>query len=202
MRLAIAVVALCWLFSGCSPTPAAPGTHAAGGPPQGQSLWKLVDAAGAVVATVPDDDPDVAAVRKTVVLHSGVVDNRDSASVAAAVRDEFSFYDNGFIKQLQDKGYLSSVTGMFQSNGLRTRQVAVAWYESTLLRERTSAKVQMESTIEFTAAEPAYLAGQQLALNTPYLQRRSISLAKVDGTWKITGIEKYPLTRHTPPPAG
>ncbi|SDH85754.1 hypothetical protein SAMN05192558_105374 [Actinokineospora alba] len=201
ITITVAVAALCCLVSGCSPTPAPAAAPAGGPPPPGQSLWKLVDAAGAVVSTVPDDDPDVTAVRKTVVLHSGVVDNRDPGSVAASVRDEFSFYDKGFVDQLQGNGYTSSVTGMFESNGLRTRQVAIAWYESTLLRERTAAKVQMESTIEFTAAQPAYLTGQQLALNTPYLQRRSISLAKVDGSWKITGIEKFPLTRHTPPPA-
>ncbi|MFJ9429314.1 hypothetical protein ACIRQY_06565 [Streptomyces sp. NPDC101490] len=161
----------------------------------GQSLWHVIDDDGRTLARLPDDDPLVTLVRKTVALHSGVVDNRDARDIARSVTDELSFYNPDFAMSLRSGDYSEKLVGLFTRNHLATRQTSIAWYRSTFPRDRATAKVTMESTIEFTAADTAYLNANGFALHTPYAQRRTVSLARTGGRWLIVALEKEPLTR-------
>ncbi|MFJ6521590.1 hypothetical protein ACIQJ4_25440 [Streptomyces filamentosus] len=194
--LALAVTALS--AAGCTTAPTT-GLQTAPRPTapdhSGQSLWHVIDKNGKTVAQLPDDDPLVTTVRKTVVLHSGIVDNRDHRTVATSAAGEFAFYNKGFAASLDSQHYKTKLERLFTDNRLATRQTSLAWYKSTFPEDRTTAKVDMETTIEFTAGDAAYLKAKQLALHTPYTQRRTISLAKTGDRWLIVAIEKNPLTR-------
>ncbi|MEU9093513.1 hypothetical protein [Streptomyces sp. NPDC048428] len=197
------------LFSGCDsgttgPDPAPSPAARQGGPPTGpenRSLWTLIGTDGETVGTLADDDPDVTAIRRTVVLHSGTVDDRSSASVTESVKSEFAFYGAEFRKALEAQGYGTKVTTLFRDNALATRQEKVAWYRSTVYRDRRTAKAEMDTVFEFTAGDPAYLKKGGLAVGTPYTEHRTVNLAKQGGTWVITGIRRTPLERPAPKPA-
>ncbi|GAA4838454.1 hypothetical protein [Kitasatospora terrestris] len=165
----------------------------------GQSLWHVIDADGKTIRQLPDDDPVVTAVRKTVVLHSGAVDNRDAAGIADSTTQEFTFYGTDFTASLRAQQYDTKLAALFTTNHLATRQVSIAWYQSTFPKDMTTAKVQMDATIEFTAADPGYLATSHLELNKPYTQHRSVSLAKQGDRWAIVAIDKNPLEAQNPP---
>ncbi|WP_033216178.1 hypothetical protein [Kitasatospora phosalacinea] len=167
----------------------------------GQSLWHVIDADGRTTAQLPDDDPVVSAVRKTVVLHSGVVDNRDASGVADSAAQEFSFYAPAFAEQLRTQHYDTELAELFGAHHLATRQLGIAWYQSTFPRDLATAKVQMDSTIEFTAADPGYLADHGFELNKPYTQHRTLSLARAGDKWAITAIDKTPLQPDAGPAA-
>ncbi|MEU8626157.1 hypothetical protein [Streptomyces sp. NPDC048669] len=208
--------ALVLVLSGCdsapahAPTPAGATAPAArtpqGGPPTGpagRSLWALIDDRGDTIRSLPDDDPDVTAVRRTVALHSAATDNRDHRTLAdgtSSADDEFAFYTPEFTKQLKAQGYDRQLTALYRTNRLTTHQVKTAWYRSTLYKDRATAKAEMDTVMEFTAATPGYLKKGGFALNTPYTQHRSVSLAKQDGKWRITAIRKSPLTKTAPRP--
>ncbi|WP_326698096.1 hypothetical protein OG909_12550 [Streptomyces sp. NBC_01754] len=219
LTAAVCTAALVLVVSGCESSPAdtaaaspAGRSPQAGGPPTGpagRSLWTLIDDKGATVATLPDDDPDVAAVRKAVALHSGTTDNRDHRSVTGSpdgtggtggTEDEFTFYSPEFVQALEGQGYGARLASLFRDNKLATRQVKTAWYRSTIYQDRKTAKADMDSVIEFTAATPGYLKKGGFALNTPYTQHRTVSLAKQDGRWKITGIQKSPMVKESTRP--
>ncbi|WP_406455975.1 hypothetical protein OG782_29255 [Streptomyces sp. NBC_00876] len=199
------------LFSGCdsgagsaAPDPErSPVTRQAGPPtgPENRSLWTLIGADGERVETLADDDPDVTAIRRTVVLHSGTVDDRSSDSVTESVKNEFAFYGGEFKKALEAQNYGTKVTALFRDNGLSTRQEKVAWYRSTVYKDRRTAKAEMDTVFEFTAGHPAYLKKSGLAVGTPYTEHRTVNLAKQGGTWVITGIRRTPLERPAPKPA-
>ncbi|WP_121831000.1 hypothetical protein [Streptomyces sp. S1] len=196
-RTALLVLTVAALTTGCTAAP--PTTSAVPGPTapdhSGQSLWHVIDADGKTLTQLADDDPLVTAVRKTVVLHSGVVDNRDHRGIARSATNELDFYNDDFAASLRAQDYVDKLTELFTENHLTTRQTAIAWYRSTLPRDRSTAKVSMESTIEFTAADPSYLKANGLTLGTPYNQRRTVSLARTGGRWLIVAIEKEPLTK-------
>ncbi|WP_086823146.1 hypothetical protein [Streptomyces sp. NRRL B-24572] len=196
-RTALLALASAALMAGCTATP--PTTAATHGPTapdhSGQSLWHVIDGDGKTLTRLADDDPLVTAVRKTVVLHSGVVDNRDHRGIARSAADELDFYNKDFATKLRSQGYGGKLTELFTKNHLTTRQTAIAWYVSTFPRDRSTAKVSMESTIEFTTADPAYLKANDFSLDTPYTQRRTVSLARSGGRWLIVALEKEPLTR-------
>ncbi|OKI25686.1 hypothetical protein [Streptomyces sp. CB03911] len=205
-RTAAPILAALLLTTGCSSAPTAPGPPAAGtsivptAPDHsGQSLWHVIDSNGSTVTQLGDDDPVVSAVRKTVVLHSGAVDNRDHRTIGDSTAQEFSFYNQAFADQLRSQQYDTKLAALFTTNHLATRQVSIAWYQSTFPKDMTTAKVQMDSTIEFTAADPAYLSTNKFELNKPYTQHRTISLTKTGDTWTITAIEKNPLEAPAPP---
>ncbi|MGC5344042.1 hypothetical protein ACPXCE_27345 [Streptomyces sp. DT24] len=184
------------------PSPADPSPQ--GGPPTGpagRSLWTLIDDKGATIATLPDDDADVVAVRKTVALHSVTTDNRDHRSIADSTENEFTFYAPEFVQVLKGQGYGAQLATLFRGNQLTTRQVKTAWYRSTIYKDRATAKADMDTVIEFTAAAPGYLKKGGFALNTPYTQHRTVSLAKRDGQWKITAIQKSPMVKDASRPA-
>lgn len=141
------------------------------------------------------------AIRRLVVLHSGAVDNRDAASIATAGTDEFAFYSPEFATSLTAQGYATKLQAVFGENHLTTRQDAVAWYRSTVHQDRATARAEMDSTVEFTAADETYLQRGGLALHTPYTQHRTIDLAKRDGSWVITGIRKTALEKPAPRPS-
>ncbi|MFE9040221.1 hypothetical protein ACFYOG_04830 [Streptomyces sp. NPDC007818] len=192
----LAVTAVILAAAGCeSPSDKPSSTRPTAPDHSGQSLWHVIDEDGRTIEQLPDDDPLVTLVRKTVVLHSGVVDTRDHKSVAPSIDDELSFYNKDFAATLRSQQYPGKLTALFTRNKLATRQKSVAWYRSTFPRDRKNAKVEMEATFEFTAAAPDYLKKNKLELHTPYTQRRSVSLAEIDGRWLITRIEKNPLTR-------
>ncbi|WP_327337776.1 hypothetical protein OG693_18245 [Streptomyces sp. NBC_01259] len=207
---AVLAAALVLALSGCEPAPAPAAPAAApaaatpqGGPPTGaagRSLWALIDDRGDTIRSLPDDDPDVTAVRRTVALHSAATDNRDHRTVADGAESEFAFYAPGFGKQLKAQGYDRKLTALYRTNRLTTHQVKTAWYRSTLYEDRATATAEMDTVIEFTAAAPAYLKKGGFALNTPYTQHRTVSLAKRDGAWKITAIRKSPMTKAAPRP--
>lgn len=113
---------------------------------------------------------------------------------------EFAFYSPEFVKALKRQGYAAQLASLFRDNEVTTRQVKTAWYRSTLYKDRATAKAEMDTVIEFTAAAPGYLKKGGFALNTPYTQHRTISLAKQDGRWRITAIQKTPLTKDTSRP--
>ncbi|SEE51647.1 hypothetical protein SAMN05216483_6479 [Streptomyces sp. 2131.1] len=195
------------LFSGCDsattvPDPASSTARQAGPPtgPENRSLWTLIDADGETIETLADDDPDVTAIRRTVVLHSGAVDDRNSASVTESLKSEFSFYGVEFRKALEARSYATKAIALFRDNALATRQQKVAWYRSTVFRNRRTAKAEMDTVFEFTAGDPAYLKKGGLAVGTPYTEHRTISLAKQGSTWVITGIRRTPLERPAPKP--
>ncbi|GGV29729.1 hypothetical protein GCM10010495_52390 [Kitasatospora herbaricolor] len=205
-RTAAPILAALLLSAGCSsahtaPVPPAAGTSAAPTAPDhsGQSLWHVIDSNGNTVTQLGDDDPVVTAVRKTVVLHSGAVDNRDHRTIGESTTQEFTFYNKGFADQLRSQQYDTKLAALFTANHLTTRQVSIAWYRSTFPEDMTTAKVQMDSTIEFTEADPAYLSTNKFELNKPYTQHRTISLTKTGDTWTITAIEKNPLEAPAPP---
>ncbi|MCX4787449.1 hypothetical protein OG369_15030 [Streptomyces sp. NBC_01221] len=212
LPLALPAVAVL-LVGGCDSAPSAPRTSTApgaargsaesGGPPSGpqnRSLWTLIDDRGKAVTALADDDPDVTAIRKTVVLHSGAVDNRDADSAETGVKAEFSFYSAEFERALDSQHYGTRVAALFHDNALATHQVKIAWYRSTVYRDRRTAKAEMDSVTEFTAGDSAYLKKHGLTLSTPYTQHRTLDLIKRDGTWVITGIRKTPLQRPAPKP--
>lgn len=212
--LAVLPAALVLLLTGCDSTP--PSQQAAstraesspapdGGPPTGaaaESLWSLIDGRGKTIRVLPDDDPDVTAVRKAVALHAAVTGNRDFRSVTTSVGDEFSFYAPAFTERLRAEGYETRLTAFFRTNKLATRQANTAWYRSTVFEDRTTAKVEMDTVIEFTAGDPGYLKKGGFSLKMPYTEHRSVDLAKVKGRWVITAIDKSPLTRPAERPAG
>ncbi|MFD7620935.1 hypothetical protein [Streptomyces sp. NPDC059802] len=202
--------ALVLMLNGCDSAPGDTPTSATstdgssqGGPPTGsagRSLWSLIGDKGETIQTLPDDDPDVVAVRKAVALHSGTTDNRDHRSVTDSTDAEFAFYSPEFVKALKRQGYAAQLASLFRDNKVTTRQVKTAWYRSTLYKDRATAKAEMDTVIEFTAAAPGSLKKGGFALNTPYTQHRTISLAKQDGRWRITAIQKTPLTKDTSRP--
>lgn len=214
-RLVLPALALL-LASGCdaggpdaahspaTPQAGPPATAQAGPPtgPENRSLWTLIGDGGESLETLADDDPDVTAIRRTVVLHSGTVDDRSSTSVAGSVKSEFAFYGAAFRKSLEAQDYGAEVTALFRDNKLATRQEKVAWYRSTVYRDRRTAKAEMDTVFEFTAGDPGYLKRGGLAVGTPYTEHRTVSLAKQGGTWVITGIRRTPLERPAPQPAG
>ncbi|MFJ6464780.1 hypothetical protein ACIQM0_27765 [Streptomyces sp. NPDC091387] len=208
--------ALVLVLSGCdsapAPAPAPVGAAAPasptpqGGPPTGpagRSLWALIDDRGDTIRSLPDDDPDVTAVRRTVALHSAATDNRDHRALTDGVggaEGEFGFYSPEFIRALKAQGYDRQLAVLYRTNRLTTHQVKTAWYRSTLYEDRATAKAEMDTVMEFTAATPGYLKKGGFALNTPYTQHRTVSLAKQGGKWKITAIRKSPLTKTAPRP--
>ncbi|MEV7640980.1 hypothetical protein AB0O32_13685 [Streptomyces rubiginosohelvolus] len=188
-----------------APGPSATGPAPRGGPPTGsasRSLWTLIGEKGATVKHLPDDDPDVTAVRRTVALHSGVADNRDAATIEASTREELAYLSEEFRKLLERERYAPSLTGLFRQNALATRQTKIAWYRSVVHEDRKNAKVEMDSVIEFTKARPSYLEKGGFTLQTPYTQHRTISLIKRNGHWQISAIEKTPLTKPEARPDG
>lgn len=197
-RTAALAVAAALLAAGCTAPAAtrADGTIRPTAPAHsGQSLWHVIDDSGRTANQLADDDPLVTAVRKTVVLHSGILDNRDHRTIGDSATAEFAFYSEEFADTLRAQQYPSKLRDLFTENGLSTRQTAVAWYRSTFPTGRDTAKVEMETTIEFTTADPAYLKAHGFSLRTPYTQHRTVSLAKIDGRWLIVALTKNPLTR-------
>ncbi|QKW07524.1 hypothetical protein HUT18_15185 [Streptomyces sp. NA04227] len=208
-----ALMASALLTTGCgdnSPDPRSATTASRsrpGGPPTGDraaSLWSLIGEGGKDLGGLPDDDKDVAAVRKTVALHSGAVDNRGPGELPESLKTEYAYYTAEFRAALRTQDHDAQLTRLFRTNKLTTRQTKIAWYRSTLHTDRTTAKVEMDSVIEFTAATRDYLERGGFELRTPYTQHRTLSLVKRDGTWLIDRIDKTPLTRPSarPVPTG
>ncbi|XKK60651.1 hypothetical protein HFP71_33565 [Streptomyces sp. ARC32] len=133
--------------------------------------------------------------RKAVALHSATTDNRDHRSITRSTEEEFAFYAPEFARSLEKQGYGRQLDALFRVNELTTRQVNTAWYRSTIYRDRATAKAEMDTVIEFTAATPGYLREGGFALDTPYTQHRTVSLAKQDGRWRITAIRKSPMAK-------
>ncbi|WP_031087003.1 hypothetical protein [Streptomyces sp. NRRL WC-3549] len=206
--------ALVLVLSGCdsasapAETPVPTSSSAArtrqGGPPTGSaasSLWALIDGKGETIRQLPDDDPDVTAVRTLVALHSATTDNRDDATITVSAEREFDFYAPGFAQSLRGQSYDRRLVALYRTNKLATRQVKTAWYRSTLYEDRATAKAEMDTVLQFTAADPGYLEKGGFVLDTPYTQHRTVSLAKQDGQWKITAIRKSPMTKAAQRPA-
>ncbi|WP_030689243.1 hypothetical protein [Streptomyces globisporus] len=201
-RRAVLLLAAALLAAGCTTT----GTPAKSPAPRadlsGQSLWHVIDEDGRTVRQLPDDDPTVTAVRKTVVLHSGVVDDRDHRTIEQSAQREFAFYSRDFAGELRSQQYEKKLSALFTDNGLATRQTGLAWYESTFPQDMTAAKVEMDTVITFTEADRPFLNASNLALDTPYTQHRTVSLAKTGGKWTIVAIQKGPLTPQKKAPTG
>ncbi|WP_436497185.1 hypothetical protein [Actinokineospora sp. HUAS TT18] len=199
MKIAAAALAVTAALTACGANPTPPSPQPSSTAPsvaqRNEHLWHVLDDNGNRERDLPDDDPAVAEVRKLVVLHSGVTDNRAPDNVTASVAAEFGYYHPAFVDDLRAQKYDTKLVDLFTANGLATRQVSIAWYESTFSKNMTTATAQFETTFEFTAANPAYLTANQFALNEPYTQRRTISLTRSGSTWQISRIEKDRLTR-------
>lgn len=203
--LAVAALAGC---DATAPTAAGPplttgSAPAAGSAPAGppaadgsrQTLWSMLDSAGNKQASLPDSHPDVVAVRALITRHAETVDNRDHRTVAERAADEYAYYLPAMTDALRSQDYQRKLIALYTDNHLRTRLVRISWYESTFYQDLATARVDIDVTIEFAAGDPAYLGRNELQLATPYLQHRTIDLAKQDGTWLIARIDKRPLTR-------
>ena len=190
IRAVLAAVAVL-VLTACAATPPEAAHHV----PVDRTLWHVIDDRGTPITGLADDDPTVTAVRKTVTLHSGAVDNRDSATVDSALSAEYGFYAANLVTDLTTQNHRQRTIDLFTENNLTTTQTSVAWYQSTFYKDMRTAKVTMESTIKFTTASKSFLAKNDLALNTPYTQRRTVSLTREGDAWKITAIEKFPLTK-------
>lgn len=177
--------------------PASPSAQQAGPPAGsgGQSLWTLIGSGGRTVRQLPDDDPDVAAIRRTVVLQSGASANRSHRDAAASVDKEFAFLSDEFARSLKKKGFDTALADLYEANGLNTRQTQVAWFRSTVHEDRETAEAVMDSVIEFTEGDQDYLRQRGLALRKPYTEHRKVSLVKTGGQWKISAIKKAPLDK-------
>ncbi|MEU3460680.1 hypothetical protein ABZ721_12075 [Streptomyces sp. NPDC006733] len=195
------LLAAALLAAGCAPDHSTTADSAAAPTPpghSGQSLWHVIDADGKTITQLPDDDPVVTVVRKTVVLHSGAVDNRAYRTIADSAAQEFAFYNADFADALRAQHYDAGLADLFTTNHLATHQTDIAWYQSTFPKDMKTAKVEMDSTIEFTAADQSYLDTNKFELHRPYTQHRTVSLALAHGKWAIVAIEKGRLTRQAP----
>lgn len=200
-RRAVLLLATALLAAGCTTagTPAEPPSPKAD--LSGQSLWHVIDKDGRTVRQLPDDDPTVTAVRKTVVLHSGVVDDRVHRTIEQSAQREFAFYSEEFADALRAQRYEEKLAALFTDNDLTTRQTGIAWYKSTFPQDMSTAKVEMDTVITFTEADRAFLDASKLTLHTPYTQHRTVSLTRAGGKWAISAIQKGPLApqKKTPP---
>ncbi|MGY0234189.1 hypothetical protein [Longispora urticae] len=165
-----------------------------------QTVWWVLDEDGNKTTNLADDQPDVTAVRKVVALHSNTVDNRDHRTITEHADDEYGYYHPAFAEELRAKNYTGQLVSLYTTHQLRTHQTNLAWYTSTFPRDLTTAKVDIDVEFQFDEATAAYLAANQLALATPYVQHRTISLAKTGDRWTITKIDKSPLTRRPTTP--
>ncbi|MFD3533795.1 hypothetical protein [Streptomyces sp. NPDC058664] len=200
-RASLPLVAV--LFAaGCTTAATPGGTAPTRADLSGQSLWHVIDKDGGTLTQLPDDDATVTAVRRTVVLHSGVVDNRDHRTIEESAAQEFTFYDKGFAGKLRSQQYEKKLAELFTGNALATRQTGVAWYKSTFPRDMTTAKVEMDTVITFTAADRNFLDSHKFALGKPYTQHRTVNLAKIAGKWTIVAIQKGPLAPQDGAPGG
>ena len=200
-RIIVVSTLLLALMTGCTPTPTdvAPTTVSETAAPQptapqrdeASTLWHLEGSD----ETLPDDDPDVIALQRTVALHSATVDDRAPDTVDAALEDEFAFYTPAFVASLDDAQYRQTASAMYRDNGLATRQLGVAWTTSTISADRTRASVGFESIFEFTAGSDAYLSERGLKTGERYAQPRELSLVRDGDAWLIDGIQKGPLSR-------
>lgn len=205
-QLTIAVLLLA--IAGCDTTPAPPAgssidvhTEASRqADRQRQTLWTVIDSNGANQASLPDDHPEVSAVRELTLRHTAIVDNRDHHTITASVRNEYRCYEPGFVAKLRSQAYEDKLITLYTGNHLQTRQVSISWYASTFDTEFTTARANIDSIFEITTADPAYLEKNQLKLGTRYTQHRTIDLIKRDGGWLISNIDKQRLTRDTGPP--
>lgn len=197
-RATLALAALCAL-TGCvaQPDTASPAPAAAeSAPPQPQrndtqTLWTIEGSK----TSLPDDDPDVIALQRTVALHSATVDNRSANTVETAMDQEFSFYTVDFVAKLDAEDYRDATIALYRDNDLTTEQLGVAWSRSTVSEDRTRATVGFESILQFATGDEEYLQARGLLRDERYAQARELTLIKIDDTWTIDDIRKAALTK-------
>jgi len=157
----------------------------------GQTLWIVIDEDGNTINNLPDDHPEVLAVREIVEAHAEIIDNRSPSGANA--EDEYSFYTDAFIRQLQDQKYAQALRAMYAGSRIEIRKQSLAWYEMAFYQDMKTVRVKTESEFELAASSDDYLEKYGLILGQVYKQPRIVDLIKEGSEWKIAKIEKAPL---------
>ncbi|GGE98921.1 hypothetical protein [Mycetocola zhadangensis] len=191
------------LLVGC--TPGSAGGEGIGGDPaastpapsraEGQTLWSVTG----TDEQLPDDDPDVQAVRTLITVHSGVIDNRSPENIEASLEEEFGLYTPEFAATLDGVDWRETALERVASGASVVEQRGVAWMQSSIDAERSTASVQYESYVVFTAGDEAFLRDNGITLGAEYLMIREVTAAVHDGEWLISGIRESGLQPRTSP---
>lgn len=166
---------------------------------EAQSLWFVIDDNGNKVKNLPDDDPEVVAVNKLMVLHSAAVDNFDYRTIDA--KDEIRFYTQGFKEQLMREGYPDKLLRMYKDNRIVLKLNHLAWYEMSFHQDLKTARLKTESEFVIEQCSQEYLDKYMLKLGQAYLQPRIVDLVKEGSEWKIAKIDKGPFVEKPSSPA-
>lgn len=162
---------------------------------EGQTLWSVTG----TDQQLPNDDPDVQAVRTLVTVHSGVVDNRGPDAVGASLDEEFSFYAPEFAATLDNVGWRENVLDRAVWSESVLEQRGIAWMRSTIDSQRRTANVQYESYVVFTAGTEAFFQDNELELGTEYVIIREVTATVHDDAWLISGVTESGIQpRNTP----
>ena len=189
------VLVICAFLVGCTPTadsdsPTGTGeTTPTPSRTEGQTLWTIAG----TEQQLPDDDPDVQAVRTLVTVHSGVVDNRAPETIEASLEKEFNFYTPEFAAALENVGWRTITLKRANSSAAILEQHGIAWMQSTINAKRITANVRYESYVVFTSGTEAFLQDNGLTLGTEYVMVREVTATVHDGEWLISDVRESGL---------
>lgn len=155
----------------------------------GQTLWSIAGSGEAL----PDDDPDVQAVRTLVTVHSGAVDDRGPETVDRALEEEYSAYSPQFSATLDAVDWRTRSIARTLDRAVVSQQAGLAWMPSTISADRRSATAQYEAFIVFTAADGAFFAENDIQPGREYSMSRMVEAEKIDGVWLISDVRESSL---------
>ncbi|MVO98249.1 hypothetical protein [Paenibacillus lutrae] len=156
-----------------------------------QTLWHVKDAEGNLAGSVADDHPDVIAVRKLLIMHANVINNRSYKTLQP--EEELAYYTETFRSNL-GKRYQDGLKELYAQQQIEIKQRNLAWYDITFSADYRLAQAKVEDEFEFVASEPQYLAQRKLSLGKFYKQQRVVDLVKEGNAWRIADMKKSPLT--------
>ncbi|WP_068775040.1 hypothetical protein [Paenibacillus sp. FJAT-26967] len=156
-----------------------------------QTLWHVKDAGGNAAESVADDHPDVIAVRKLLIMHANVINNRSYKNLQP--EEELAYYTETFRSNL-GKRYQDGLKELYAQQQIEIKQRNLAWYDITFSADYRLAQAKVEDEFEFVASEPQYLAQRKLSLGKFYKQQRVVDLVKEGNAWRIADMKKSPLT--------
>lgn len=162
-------------------------------PADGQTLWTVADTDD----HLPDDDPDVQAVRTLVTVHSGTVDNRGPENLVASLDEEFALYAPDFADQLDGVAWREKSAERVVENDVVTEQVGLGWMQSTIDDDRVTATARYESHLVFTEGDAAFLAQNGIEIGAEYVMLREVTTTAIDGEWFISDVRESGLQPRT-----
>lgn len=154
-----------------------------------QTLWSVEG----TEEFLPDDDPDVQAVRTLVTVHSGAVDNRGPETVEQSLADEYSAYSAEFAETLDGVDWRSVSIARTTDQSVSSQQVGIGWLQSSISADRRSATAQYESYIVFTAADDAFFTENGIERGREYTMLRKVSAEKINDEWLISDVRESSL---------